>query len=758
MAVTYDFQTPGVSTSAADTQEDIRNIAEMSWVWHVNASPHSLTNKPTGLIEAFYDSTVDFTSSIPSYGYQNYYSLKAYDGTNLGNVNFGDLWVHYDGAVLSNTIGARGEEFISMGVYAGYSCEDSASWIINADVGNSGSSGYDPILAFKNQTTERARIYTDTSDSHKLKFDVGGSDQMVIDSSGNVGIGTSSPSNPLEVREDGTTTPKILVRSISNGDPTMSFLSDSKQFTMGIDDTSNAFAISEGSGLGSADRLVIDSSGNVGIGTSSPSYRLEVSDSNTTATQFSLDNTSTSGRNFRFLSTGSASGIGVGKFSIYDGDADGHRLVIDSSGNVGIGTSSPSAKLEVESASGAGNTNLFRLIRDGGYGDTTFNQWYTNGAGTPSGGNPTALYGLNMGLVVGSANNGKVAVRLESQGGSNTIDDSIVFRTANSDKVFIKSSGNVGIGTSSPNTVLDVLSTGADVATFKGSASGSLIVIDNASIDDYKIGGVNSVGPFCIYNNTDARYEMVFDGAGKVGIGTSSPAGTIEASDTNARIFITSDSSNNSILTLRNSSYYWNLNLDGSQGYLSFYNGSERMTIDSSGDVEINTGNLVIGTSGKGIDFSATSGSGTSELLDDYEEGTFTPQVYYNNGSDQSFTFTPGGGYTAQTGVYTKIGDTVLVRIRIKTNGLSGGSSSDEVRISGLPFAASSDIASYPIKILSQDFSANPPQGGAIIGGGTKIYLYRDAASTGALTKLQVSDLSGGTNNNDFLITAEYHI
>jgi len=532
---------------------------------------------------------------------------------------------------------------------------------------------------------ERARIYTDTSDSHKLKFDVGGSDQMVIDSSGNVGIGTSSPSNPLEVREDGTTTPKILVRSISNGDPTMSFLSDSKQFTMGIDDTSNAFAISEGSGLGSADRLVIDSSGNVGIGTSSPSYRLEVSDSNTTATQFSLDNTSTSGRNFRFLSTGSASGIGVGKFSIYDGDADGHRLVIDSSGNVGIGTSSPSAKLEVESASGAGNTNLFRLIRDGGYGDTTFNQWYTNGAGTPSGGNPTALYGLNMGLVVGSANNGKVAVRLESQGGSNTIDDSIVFRTANSDKVFIKSSGNVGIG-------------------------------------------------------------------------TSSPAGTIEASDTNARIFITSDSSNNSILTLRNSSYYWNLNLDGSQGYLSFYNGSERMTIDSSGDVEINTGNLVIGTSGKGIDFSATSGSGTSELLDDYEEGTFTPQVYYNNGSDQSFTFTPGGGYTAQTGVYTKIGDTVLVRIRIKTNGLSGGSSSDEVRISGLPFAASSDIASYPIKILSQDFSANPPQGGAIIGGGTKIYLYRDAASTGALTKLQVSDLSGGTNNNDFLITAEYHI
>ena len=48
---------------------------------------------------------------------------------------------------------------------------------------------------------------------------------------------------------------------------------------------------------------------------------------------------------------------------------------------------------------------------------------------------------------------------------------------------------------------------------------------------------------------------------------------------------------------------------------------------NSSGDMTITNGNLVIGTSGKGIDFSATSGTGTSELLADYEEGTFTPVV-----------------------------------------------------------------------------------------------------------------------------------
>lgn len=46
-----------------------------------------------------------------------------------------------------------------------------------------------------------------------------------------------------------------------------------------------------------------------------------------------------------------------------------------------------------------------------------------------------------------------------------------------------------------------------------------------------------------------------------------------------------------------------------------------------TGDVQMSTGNLVVGTSGKGIDFSATPGTGTSELLDDYEEGTWTTSI-----------------------------------------------------------------------------------------------------------------------------------
>jgi hypothetical protein len=68
---------------------------------------------------------------------------------------------------------------------------------------------------------------------------------------------------------------------------------------------------------------------------------------------------------------------------------------------------------------------------------------------------------------------------------------------------------------------------------------------------------------------------------------------------------------------------------------------------DTSGDYTLVNGNVVIGTSGKGIDFSATPGTGTSELLADYEEGTWTP----NQGSGLTIA-----GTFYSLGQYTKVG------------------------------------------------------------------------------------------------------
>jgi hypothetical protein len=94
-----------------------------------------------------------------------------------------------------------------------------------------------------------------------------------------------------------------------------------------------------------------------------------------------------------------------------------------------------------------------------------------------------------------------------------------------------------------------------------------------------------------------------------------------------------------------------------------------------TGDQTLSTGNLIIGTSGKGIDFSATPGTGTSELLNDYEEGTWTPTV--------SGFGTPT--YVQQTGKYTKVGNLVHITGKLNFTGASGASA---VSIGGLPFAS----------------------------------------------------------------------
>ena len=107
--------------------------------------------------------------------------------------------------------------------------------------------------------------------------------------------------------------------------------------------------------------------------------------------------------------------------------------------------------------------------------------------------------------------------------------------------------------------------------------------------------------------------------------------------------------------------------------------GTKRMDISSSGDVTINTGNLIIGTSGKGIDFSAdghASGQ-TSELFDDYEEGTWNVT---------SFNYDYDGNQ-AQRGHYIKVGRVVHAFFRVKFHNQSTYTG-QHLRFTGLPFTS----------------------------------------------------------------------
>jgi hypothetical protein len=94
----------------------------------------------------------------------------------------------------------------------------------------------------------------------------------------------------------------------------------------------------------------------------------------------------------------------------------------------------------------------------------------------------------------------------------------------------------------------------------------------------------------------------------------------------------------------------------------------------------------IIMADGKGIDFSATSGTGTSELFNDYEEGTWTPTLL---GSASNPTVT----YGLQRGVYTIVGRTVTVTCNLTWSAYSGGSG--DVYVGGLPFSVESAIGAY---------------------------------------------------------------
>lgn len=104
-----------------------------------------------------------------------------------------------------------------------------------------------------------------------------------------------------------------------------------------------------------------------------------------------------------------------------------------------------------------------------------------------------------------------------------------------------------------------------------------------------------------------------------------------------------------------------------------------------TGNQTLADGNLIIGTSGKGIDFSADpSAAGmTSELLDDYEEGTWTP-IITGLGSNPTVT------YGLQRGVYTKVGRLVTVSCNLSWSAISGGSG--QAQINGLPFTIESSV------------------------------------------------------------------
>ena len=157
----------------------------------------------------------------------------------------------------------------------------------------------------------------------------------------------------------------------------------------------------------------------------------------------------------------------------------------------------------------------------------------------------------------------------------------------------------------------------------------------------------------------------------------------------------------------------------------SVINASQIATpITLPGNVTLSTGNLVIGTSGKGIDFSADGHATgmTSELLNDYEEGTWTP----TDASGAGLTLTVTNAF------YTRIGRQVTVSAQVSYPATVDPSAAS---IGGLPFAANASGN------FSGSIENNAGLGAAylLFGGSSALLVKQSASILGALSNANLS-------------------
>jgi hypothetical protein len=364
-------------------------------------------------------------------------------------------------------------------------------------------------------TNDDSRISGDSDSIDFILWDNSSSYQtrMTILDTGNVGIGTTTPTAPLHI--EGATNSEVLkveadadpyIRWVENG-TNVGFL----QFTGGTAYLSNMANGSFQFRTNNTTKMLITSSGNVGIGTTSPSEKLEINpnDGGDTRNIKTFFNTSSvynpasegteekvvSGLKFGWYSDyyqiGATRGGGTDVADFVISDTGQERLIIKANGNVGINVTSPSAGLQIA------------------LGGTTIPSAGSN-TGSVCFGNTTS--GNAYGLVMGANSSGVGYISSQRTDG-----------TATTYNLAIQpNGGNVGIGTTSPDNKLHIK--GGSVTRLKIESSGSntgVLLTENGS-DKWSVASVSG-GSFQLYSEAASTTRFAIDTSGNVGIGTNSP-------------------------------------------------------------------------------------------------------------------------------------------------------------------------------------------------------------------------------------------
>lgn len=364
--------------------------------------------------------------------------------------------------------------------------------------------------------------------------------RLTVNTSGNVGIGETAPDDLLHIKQAGEATLKLEntgngnVSSIlfsretsvgtDRGGAAIRMLSDTSGTSGNLEFLTGSNILESSSGV---TRMVIDTSGNVGIGTTTPIRPLHVGSQSfpqIVIDDLDGDGTTATSR-YELWGTGSRFGF-FGKASSLNGNitisnennanidffTNGTRQVtIDNVGNVGIGVAAPTHLLQLEKNNVSGDVGI-------AIGNT--------GAGTSNTSGTASLYFNHANFSTHSG--GKIVSGRENDYASGANSDSyMAFYTAlnntDTEQMRINSDGNVGIGTTTPQYTLDVYDpTANSVALFEsGDASVNILFRDNSTTNNSYIGALDND---LYLGHATGGLQAVLTAGGNFGVGTTSPA------------------------------------------------------------------------------------------------------------------------------------------------------------------------------------------------------------------------------------------
>lgn len=427
---------------------------------------------------------------------------------------------------------------------------------------------------------------------HALKLATNGNATFA----GNVGVGIT----PVEVLDLQTSSGDCRVRldAPASSDTEIKFFNAGvAQYTIGHDDATDNFVI--GGANVDAPMVSVDKSGKVGIGTASPQSPLQVNANIYSSIRLGSDYNYSQNREWRFITNnfGSASwgGIALQQSTAQQGNTFATKFGIDINGNVGIGTTSPAAKLHIN-----GTGDAIRVTSTNtGVGGAQMDLLHFSSSPADN----DVMGFINMGGYYSGTSSAyfssirTVASDIDARQGE------IQFWTVDTtlqQRMVLDKSGNVGIGYTSPGSKLSVNGDGGFVSnsssrvlylTQQSADNGNIIqFLDQSGNNVWELVGRNN--QFYIYNNALSQHSLyIVPSNNYVGIGTTNPGAKLTVVSNGTQAKFDSTASYSDILFSNTSGTGGFLNFGGTTSFNVYVGGGAGSNLEMS---LTNTGTLTV--------------------------------------------------------------------------------------------------------------------------------------------------------------------